>query len=210
VQDTLPMNTEAATKRARPRLGLGAVLLLFLGMMLLAWLISSAFGPRSLLATASSGPSVVRQAAWGVAIGLSIAIPAWILILNVAAFAAFRDQMLELADRMDLRGFNPLWMGLCAGVGEEALFRGALQPLIGIWWTSLVFTLAHFRTGSFQSMNRTKWGYAGFVLLASLLMGYVFIEVGLIAAAVAHSVVDVIGIAIIRRALRGAATGGDS
>jgi membrane protease YdiL (CAAX protease family) len=155
-------------------------------------------------------PQRGRQAVWGIAIGLSDAIPAWTVFLNVSAFSAFRDQMLELADRMDLRGFNPLWMALCAGVSEESLFRGALQPLIGIWWTSLAFTLAHFRTGSFQSMNRTKWGYAGFVVLASLLMGYVFIEVGLIAAAVSHFVVDVIGIVIIRRGVRGTATDGDN
>jgi CAAX protease family protein len=204
------MSMEATTKPVRPRLRLPAVLLFFLVMMLLALLITSLFGPRSLLAVASAGPRGSRQVAWGVAIGLSIAIAAWTLILNVAAFSAFRDQMLELSDRMDLRGFNPLWMGLCAGVGEESLFRGALQPLIGIWWTSLLFTLAHFRTGSFQSMNRTKWAYAGFVFLASLLMGYVFIEFGLIAAAVSHSVVDVVGIVIMRRTLRGTAAGGVS
>jgi membrane protease YdiL (CAAX protease family) len=36
---------------------------------------------------------------------------------------------------------------LCAliGIGEEWLFRGIVQPLAGNGWTSLVFTLVHFR-----------------------------------------------------------------
>ncbi|MFY0543020.1 CPBP family intramembrane glutamic endopeptidase [Brevibacillus sp. H7] len=43
----------------------------------------------------------------------------------------------------------PFWqtLGLCitVGVGEEWLFRGVLQPLIGNVWTSLVFMLVHVR-----------------------------------------------------------------
>jgi membrane protease YdiL (CAAX protease family) len=36
---------------------------------------------------------------------------------------------------------------LCAliGIGEEWLFRGIVQPLAGNVWTSLLFTLVHFR-----------------------------------------------------------------
>jgi hypothetical protein len=48
-------------------------------------------------------------------------------------------------------------------------------------------------------MNPTKFGYAGFVFLVSVLMGYVLIEIGLIAAAVLHSVVDVFGLVVLRR-----------
>ena len=38
--------------------------------------------------------------------------------------------------QLDLRGLNPIWISLAAGVGEELLFRAALQPLIGIWLSS--------------------------------------------------------------------------
>lgn len=36
---------------------------------------------------------------------------------------------------------------VCAvvGIGEEWLFRGVIQPLAGIWWTSAIFTLVHVR-----------------------------------------------------------------
>lgn len=123
------------------------------------------FGPKSLLAVVAAGASAERQVVWGIVIGLAVPVPARVAIRNITALAGFRDRVLTLAHRMDLHGFNPLWFGLCAGVGEEALCRGALQPLLGIWWTSLLFTVAHYRTGSFRSMNPTKWEYAAFVFL---------------------------------------------
>jgi membrane protease YdiL (CAAX protease family) len=83
-----------------------------------------------------------------------------------------------------------LWLGLCAGAGEELLFRGALQPLLGIWWTGLLFALAHFGTGGFKSMNLMKWGYAAFLVITSLMLGLVMITIGLITAVVLHSVAD--------------------
>ena len=54
----------------------------------------------------------------------------------------------EMESRRDqaMRGFNPLWISLCAGFGEEMLFRGAPQPLLGLWLTSLV-GIAFIRVG---------------------------------------------------------------
>jgi hypothetical protein len=166
--------------------------------MALAFLITTLFGPKSLWAVVADGRSVVWQVGAGIAIGLAFSIPAWIVVLKINIFGSFRTQILEFAARADLGGLNPLWFGLCAGVGEEALCRGALQPLLGIWWTSVLFTLAHYGTGGFKSMNPTKLGYAGFVFLASVLMGYVLIGIGLVAAAVLHSVVDVFSLVLLR------------
>ncbi|MBK8905521.1 MAG: CPBP family intramembrane metalloprotease [Anaerolineaceae bacterium] len=41
------------------------------------------------------------------------------------------------------------WLGLAvgAGIGEEILFRGALQPVLGIWFTSLLFAVVHVQYG---------------------------------------------------------------
>lgn len=38
-------------------------------------------------------------------------------------------------------------LSLSAGIGEEILFRGALQPVFGLWATSLLFALAHIQYG---------------------------------------------------------------
>ncbi len=193
------MTASVTTNLERKVIGLRVVLLQWAVLMALALLITTLFGPRPLWAVVADGRSMVRQIGTGIAIGLAFSILAWILVLKIKVFANFRTQMLELAGRADLGGLNPLWFGLCAGVGEEVLCRGALQPLLGIWWTSLLFTLAHYGTGGFKSMNPTKFGYAGFVFLASVLLGHVLIEIGLIAAAVVHSVVDVFGLVVLRR-----------
>jgi hypothetical protein len=187
-----------AANTDRKRIGLRVCLLQFLALITLAVLINALFGPKPLWAVVADGRSLAWQVTAGISIALAFSIPAWIAVLKINVFGSFRAQMLELAGRVDLDGLNPLWFGLCAGVGEELLCRGALQPLLGIWWTSLLFTLAHYGTGGFKSMTPTKWGYAGFVFLASVLLGLVLIQIGLVAAVVLHSVVDVFGISVLR------------
>lgn len=38
-------------------------------------------------------------------------------------------------------------LALSAGIGEEILFRGAIQPVFGLWATSLLFAVAHIQYG---------------------------------------------------------------
>ena len=40
-----------------------------------------------------------------------------------------------------------LLLAILAGTGEEIFFRGALQPVIGLWLTSLFFALIHVQYG---------------------------------------------------------------
>ena len=40
-----------------------------------------------------------------------------------------------------------LTLGLAAGIGEETLFRGALQPRFGLLFTSLLFAILHSQYG---------------------------------------------------------------
>ena len=40
-----------------------------------------------------------------------------------------------------------LLVALGAGIGEEILFRGALQPVLGLWFTSIIFAIAHIQYG---------------------------------------------------------------
>ncbi len=48
-----------------------------------------------------------------------------------------------------LKAFNTLPLALLlsglAGVSEEILFRGALQPIFGIWLAALFFALSHLQ-----------------------------------------------------------------
>ena len=76
-----------------------------------------------------------------------------------------------------------------AGVGEELLFRGAIQPLIGIWFTSLIFIAIHGYIG-FRSAGQILFTILLFGL--SMLLGWLFMAIGLVAAMTAHAVYDLL------------------
>ncbi len=48
-------------------------------------------------------------------------------------------------DLINIQG--ALLIGITAGIGEEVLFRGAIQPRYGLIFTSLIFTLIHVQYG---------------------------------------------------------------
>jgi membrane protease YdiL (CAAX protease family) len=168
----------------------------------LAFVISAVFGDGKLPTVLIEGQPIAVQIEWGIAFGLAISVPSMVVVFFVPLFSPLRRQLLDLVSRLDLDALNPLWISLSAGIGEELLFRGALQPILGIWWASFIFTLAHFRSGRFHSMNWQKLIYAASVFIAGLFLGYVFLEIGLIAAMVTHAVADVVSLFTARRLMR--------
>jgi membrane protease YdiL (CAAX protease family) len=184
------MSAEAVRDPARVSIGIRVMMLQFLITLALALGIGALSGGPSLRDRLFQGEPWPQQCAWGVVVGLLVSIPTLLLVVRVRRFRPFRNQLVEFLAGADLGGLNPLWFSLCAGIGEEALFRGALQPLLGIVVTSLIFTALHYQTGGFRSMNRMKALYAGIVFLASLLLGALCVQRGLIAAMVVHTVID--------------------
>ncbi|GBF11585.1 CPBP family intramembrane glutamic endopeptidase [Tepidibacillus sp. HK-1] len=89
----------------------------------------------------------------------------------------------------------PIWhiaiITVMVGFVEEFLFRGAVQSYLGVFLTSLIFTLIHFR-------YLKKWVLISMTFLISLGLGYLVILTGQwISAFVAHSMIDfVLGILI--------------
>lgn len=78
--------------------------------------------------------------------------------------------------------------GLLAGVGEELLFRAALQPWLGIRWTSLLFGLAHSATARLsEGVSPGKVVYLFFTFVAGVLLGLLYARVGLLGSMSAHA-----------------------
>jgi membrane protease YdiL (CAAX protease family) len=200
------MSSSTTANTERKRFGIGLALLQLVGLLAIVFLINALFGPKPLWAVVSDGRSLVWQVNAGIVLAIAFSVPALVAVLKLDFLRSFKVLLLELTQRVDLSGWNPLWFGLCAGIGEELLFRGALQPLLGIWWTGLLFALAHYGTGGFKSMNFMKWGYAAFLFLTSLMLGLVLTQIGLIATMVLHSVADAVIFFVLRgvaRALNG-------
>jgi membrane protease YdiL (CAAX protease family) len=122
--------------------------------------------PRETLARLGYGPVSVKQ------LGVVVLFIGMALALSAAADAVFAElqpdlyrKVGELSDSL----FNPvglspfsavlfgLLIGVGAGLGEETLFRGAVQPVLGIVATSILFASMHVQYGP------------------SLLLGYVFL-----------------------------------
>jgi membrane protease YdiL (CAAX protease family) len=80
-------------------------------------------------------------------------------------------------------------LALLSGVAEEAFFRGALQPRVGLVAASLLFALAHF------APRRDLWPWTLFSLAAGLLLGALFEATGnLLAPVVAHATINAVNL----------------
>ena len=78
-----------------------------------------------------------------------------------------------------------IYLALISAVGEELLFRGAIQPFIGIFWTSLLFGLLHIGPTK-QVSSWTLWA-----MVAGLLFGWSYeATTTLIPAMMAHFLVN--------------------
>ena len=128
----------------------------------------------------------------------------------VASYASFRltaqseatKNTILAYGRLDLSGRNPVWISLAAAIGEELLFRAALQPLLGVWITSLVFLLTHTPVYQFRKVNGATLVQAAGVFGASVVLGLIYQYVGLLAAMMVHTALDVVGLYVVRNVLR--------
>jgi membrane protease YdiL (CAAX protease family) len=82
-----------------------------------------------------------------------------------------------------------LFLSFCAGVGEEIVFRGMIQPWLGILTTSFIFIALHGYL-SYSSWPKVIFGLILFAV--GTLLGILGAYVGLLAAIVAHILYDIV------------------
>ncbi len=103
--------------------------------------------------------------------------------------------IVEAISKINFSNFDRIQLSLFAGAGEELLFRGAIQPLLGIWITSLVFVGLH---GYFKFKSAGHFVFGAMMFALSVGLGYLFEEAGLIAAMAAHAVYDIIMLNVVQ------------
>lgn len=175
-------------------------LLFYGGIFAAAWLWRSVYRGESLL-FAEQGAAIdwIRDPALGlVAAGIVIAVS------ELATRATERGRALARALGATLgrvRDREVLVLALASGVGEEALFRGALQPEVGLALASVVFAAAHFVP------RRELVAWSVFALAAGLLLGALYDATGnLVAPVVAHAVVNAVNLRRLSREYGGPPT----
>ncbi|MCF8302193.1 MAG: CPBP family intramembrane metalloprotease, partial [Bacteroidales bacterium] len=108
-------------------------------------------------------------------------------IVSRPFFADERKFYHRIVSRLNLDTAGIIFVSLCAGIGEEIFFRGALQPLIGLWTTAILFVLLHGYLNPFN-WRISIYGVVMVVFIAG--MGYLFRYTGLVTAMTAHAVLD--------------------
>ena len=183
-------------------------------------LVSMSLGSALVMAVVACGISLVRfhslaplvaaHAAWvsqvaaGILVGAGFAIGAGMLFLRAPAFADGRAKAREVFRSARLSSMELTLMAVGAGVGEELLFRAALQPLLGLWLSTVLFTAVHYWV-PVKGLARAM--YAVFLFAVSLALGQLLVLGGLLAAMTAHAVVDLILLFLLRERLAAAAGG---
>lgn len=169
---------------------IGLSLISFTLYVISAFTIYHFFFNETLISAFDHGYSIVNQIGIGlIAGGLTAGViiffstrpPMGPILEDFAIFKVLKNSKLSAFDRVQL--------SLFAGTGEEILFRGAIQPLIGIWATSIIFVAIHgyFK---FKSAGHILFGLLLFGL--SMMLGILYEYIGLISAMSAHAIYDII------------------
>lgn len=99
-----------------------------------------------------------------------------------------------------IKDLNPTFVevvfySLCAGVGEELLFRGGIQPWLGLWWTAILFIFLH---GYLSIADVPSMLYGVLMVLVSAGLGYLMVYIGLFASIAAHFWFDLVMFAYLK------------
>lgn len=158
-----------------------------IGMPLIA-IVADHFSETVNLQLALTGDGkFLEQLAVGALAGLAIAVGAHYLIAS-PLLNSVNNSYARMLGRFRLSLSEIVLISLCAGVGEEMLFRGAVQTFLGIPITSVLFVAIH------GYLNPRDWRlsvYGVFMTVGIALLGYLAETRGLLSAMVGHTLIDV-------------------
>jgi membrane protease YdiL (CAAX protease family) len=124
--------------------------------------------PREAVERLGLGPLTPRQ----IGISLGLVVPLLVFAVGLDALGRWLQpdlyaQLERVLEAMSSNVTNPLVaviIAFSAGIGEEILFRGAIQPRLGIWVTAFLFAIAHTQYG-------LTFGTLG-ILLIGIVLGF--------------------------------------
>ena len=122
-----------------------------------------------------------------------------VLLLKLPVLRETSTFYAKLFKGVNLQWTDIVFYSLCAGVGEEILFRGALQPLMGLWWAAILFVVLH---GYISTKDWKKSIYGVFLILISAGFGYLTRYFNIFSAMAAHFIFDVIMFIKLRKEAR--------
>jgi len=183
-------------QQAEPKPPSGASLVkpatIFYSVLLgIAWLWASWMGRSPWFASAAAEQRGVAP------LDLVVGLVAGVLVIAVSVALVRTKPGSDLSRALGtllgpLRWRDCLVLAVLSGVGEEAFFRGALQPQVGLVAASVIFGLAHL------APRRELAPWCLFSFAAGLLLGLLFERTGnLLAPTVTHIVVNTVNLRLL-------------
>jgi len=111
------------------------------------------------------------------------------LFMKSPFFDQLPNRVDRIIDQLPLTYTDGIFLSLCAGIGEELLFRAGVQPLFGPWITSVVFVALH---GYVNPWNWKFSMYGLIVLPFIVVLSFGFIHFGLWFSIAAHFAYDAV------------------
>lgn len=138
----------------------------YVPMLLLALAINSFSGAGGLFTPMPAWQEARWQLAVAALIAAAIVLPGPAMSRRFAWAQRMEEEFRRVLG--DLGSVEILILAVLSSVCEEALFRGALQPLLGIWGSAAVFALAH------PPLRRDLRPWTLFAFVLGVMLGYLY------------------------------------
>ncbi|TVR40529.1 MAG: CPBP family intramembrane metalloprotease [Cryomorphaceae bacterium] len=162
--------------------------LTLLGFPLIGWIILLVAGGPDFYSLFAITSPLWQQLGIGLLTGTAAGFMAWRMIQS-AWMTPLREKYAGFIGKFRLKPWQVVYISLCAGIGEEILFRGVIQPYLGIWITAVLFVAIH---GYLNPMDKRVFVYGLYMTLVIGLIGYQTEWFGLYTAMAAHTAIDVV------------------
>ncbi len=127
----------------------------------------------------------------GLAVGAAVVVITRIFVRRFAFAARLHTDLRVLSHGMTSREI--VMLSLTSSFGEELLFRGLLQPELGVMAQAVLFGLLH------QMGGRSRWIWVGWATLMGLVLGAMAQLTGsLVGPLVAHALVNGLNLVFLR------------
>jgi len=140
------------------------------------------------LAFLSGAEKYWLQVVLGILVGIVTAKAAW-QIVELPMLFKTKKFFSNLIKPLKLDVTQIVFISICAGIGEELFFRGDIQPMLGGWFTAILFVLLHGYLNPFK-MSLTIYGV--YMVLVIGVLGLLTEHFGILTAIITHTIIDVI------------------
>lgn len=155
---------------------------------LAAFIIDYFFSSRSFWDIFISKKGILYEMLIGLCLGILSGLLAW-GIIKLKVLQPVREKYQGVIGSLRMNIGTIIIVSICAGVGEEILFRGVLQSYFGIWITAIIFVAIH---GYLNPMDWRICLYGAYMTLAIVAIGYLHKYFGLTSAMLAHTMIDIV------------------